>query len=390
MRKGQTPAASARPSVQGGRPPPSPLFSANTWNDYFEERPSILSLCFVVVLTALFIGSLVTSLYFAYALEVQRRPPSTTATPSVNESSIPQAVNVTVAGLPTAATTVNAKAARKATGHLPRGASGGTSRRAKKRGRRKKTSTSPYTSSSSSFEGPEGATTATEMERGRIANGGGRPALDTTKATARAGTVSNASRSTLETSSVSLIARKDAARTHQSRSPERTTTTTTTKLDELANNTTLDAAATTSPAAAASTPIAPFVERTGGYREDAAFGVGEANSTTRSGMIDEVTAPAGFVEETGMAKHGGNETKAAVPTPRLAEWTELRGHAAVGSDSTNTSGSEPDDESTEGAAGLDEETGTVVQGGSAETEATENRTLSAWTNESFTDLPSEH
>ncbi|XP_054933240.1 uncharacterized protein [Dermacentor andersoni] len=388
MRKGQTPAASARPSVQGGRRTPSPLFTANTWNDFFEERPSILSLCFVVVLTALLIGSLVAALFFVYALEVERRPPSTTATPPVNESSIPQAANVTVAGLPTAATTVNAKAARKATGHLERGASGGTSRRAKKRGRRKKTSTSPYTSASSSFKGPEGATTATEMGRGRIGTGGGRPAVDTTKANARAGTVSNASRSTPETSSVSRIARRDAAELHQSRSLERTTTTT--KLDELANNTTLDATATTLPAAAASTPIGPLVERTGGYREDAAFGVYEANSTTRSGMIDEITAQAGFEEETGTARDGGNETKAAVPTPPLAEWTELRGHAAVGSDSTDASGSEPNDESTEGAAGLDEETGTVLQEGSAETEATENRTLSAWTNESFTDLPSEH
>ncbi|XP_049518991.1 salivary glue protein Sgs-3-like [Dermacentor silvarum] len=352
MRKGVTPAASARPSVQGGRRTPSPIASA--WTDYQEERPSILSLYFVIFLTALLIGALVTALFFAYAHEVERRPPSTTASATTPAVSLPPPLQS------------KPPPQEKPQVTCREGASGRTSRRSKKRGRRKKTSTLPYTSSSSSsFEVPEGATTTAEKGRGRIGTGGGRPAVDTTKANTKAGTVSNASRSRPATYSVSRIARpRDEAGMRQSGSTERTTTT----LDELANNTTSDATTITS--AAATTPIAPLVERT---EEDAAFGVGGANSTTRSDMIDEATARAGFEEEAGTGRDGGNETKAAVTvmTPPLEEWTELGGDAAVGIDSNNASGSELDDESTEEAAGLEEETGMMLrQADSAKTEAT--------------------
>lgn len=317
MRKGPT--ASARPSVQGGRSTPSP--KNTVVDDYYESRPSILSLYLVIFLTVSLIGGLATALFFAYAHEVEKRPPSTkiaATTAAENAASVPQPVSGTATGLSTsAATTAKASgAARRATRHLPRDTSSRPSRRTKKRRRRKRPPTLSYTSSS---EKMEGSTTAVEeMGRERIAKGVGRPEIDGTKVNTTTGTVANESQSTPERPLPSRTTRADAAGLSESSSTEETTT-----LGEPTNDTTMNA--TTSVSSAATPPDTSPAERTGRNRDLAASGADDADSTSRrSGLIDVANPQGDLEEETDTTGDGGNETDAAVAaqTTPLEEWTK--------------------------------------------------------------------
>ncbi|KAL1431223.1 hypothetical protein MTO96_014601 [Rhipicephalus appendiculatus] len=70
----RSPTATAKPSLrQGGHNAPLTP-SQSPPSEYREERPSILSLFLVVLLTFSFIVGLVAALFLAYAHEIEQRP----------------------------------------------------------------------------------------------------------------------------------------------------------------------------------------------------------------------------------------------------------------------------------------------------------------------------
>ncbi|KAH8042537.1 hypothetical protein HPB51_023865 [Rhipicephalus microplus] len=213
MRK--SPTASARPSLrQGGRN--TPLATPSPPSENREERPSILSLFFVVLLTFSFITALVTALFFAYAHEIEQRPLPTAppANASTQSTGVPRP--------PTAPPTVAKPGARKAT--QPRETSRRPSKRTKKRRRRKRPATVSHTPPPSSSEEAEDVTTTAEMGHDRFTEGVGPPEVDSAEA--------NATRSPPETASpVSQQDPRDETGLWESSSTDGTTT-----LDELTND----------------------------------------------------------------------------------------------------------------------------------------------------------